>query len=95
MVGNENILKEDAVCSDCKEKIEDNKSAALCTLCKMLYHVSCESVDLHGFHLRKSSWKCKACECVTYKIKSKCQTGENQKEKPHRGNLRTKWGRSY
>lgn len=70
---------EDAECSDCKEKFEDIKSIALCTLCKRVYHVSCQNIDLRGFHLRKSSWRCKACEGEASEENRNAKQGRNRK----------------
>lgn len=63
MVGNESEEIDDSKCFSCKEMFGDDiKSVAQCTVCNKLYHVRCENIDLRGFHLRKSYWKCKICE---------------------------------
>lgn len=57
-----NVFKNsDTECANCKQIIEDVKSIILCTLCKNAYHAKCESMELRGFHTKKTSWKCKAC----------------------------------
>lgn len=46
-------------CYNCKPLLDDAKSAVQCTLCKNYYHGKCEEVDFRGFHMRKSTWRCK------------------------------------
>lgn len=57
-----NVFKNsDTECANCKQIIEDVKSIILCTLCKNAFHAKCESMELRGFHTKKTSWKSKAC----------------------------------
>lgn len=62
MEESENVELDDGCCFSCKEVFEDAKSVAQCTACRHSYHVRCENIELRGFHLRRSYWKCKNCE---------------------------------
>lgn len=48
-------------CFKCKILFEDLKTIVQCTGCKNFYHGKCENIDFRGFHMKKSSWKCKMC----------------------------------
>lgn len=48
-------------CYKCRAVFEDIKSMVQCTLCRNLYHGKCENVDFRGFHMKKSTWRCKQC----------------------------------
>ncbi|XP_050306281.1 uncharacterized protein LOC126743294 [Anthonomus grandis grandis] len=50
-----------STCYKCKQGFDDIKGIIECTECNEFFHGKCESVDLRGFHLKKTSWKCKTC----------------------------------
>lgn len=79
MVGNENKHMDDGLCFLCGGIFEDLKSIAECTGCKNVFHVKCENIDLRGFHLRKSYWKCKACEAKPME-----ETSNTRQNKPRK-----------
>lgn len=49
-------------CFKCKIRFEDVKAIIQCTVCNLYFHGKCENVDMRGFHMRKSTWKCEKCE---------------------------------
>lgn len=79
MVGNENKHMDDGLCFLCGGIFEDQRSIAECTGCKNVFHVKCENIDLRGFHLRKSFWKCKACEAKPME-----ETSNTRQNKPRK-----------
>lgn len=61
------------------ETVEDAKSIAQCIVCKHSYHVRCQKIDLRGFHLRKSHWKCQNCEIKPITESSNIKQGRQRK----------------
>lgn len=48
-------------CVSCKELFEDVKTVIQCVTCQQSYHGKCENIDLRGFRMKRSTWKCRAC----------------------------------
>lgn len=48
-------------CFYCKETFLDVKSVIQCNGCSYFYHGKCMGVELRGFHMKKSTWKCFNC----------------------------------
>ena len=48
-------------CNVCKEIFEDDRVNVRCHGCNKYYHSKCANINLRGFHLRKSAWRCLNC----------------------------------
>lgn len=48
-------------CALCLINLDGLKSVVQCTVCTSYFHGRCAKVDLRGFHMRRSVWKCRGC----------------------------------
>lgn len=56
-------------CFKCKLPLEDVRAIIQCTVCKLYFHAKCGNVDMRGFHMKKSTWKCGKCEPQISEVK--------------------------
>ncbi|KAJ3658240.1 hypothetical protein Zmor_009992 [Zophobas morio] len=52
-------------CFACSTNIDDAKCVLQCTICLNSYHNKCVNIDLRGFHMKRSIWKCNHCVDVS------------------------------
>lgn len=71
----------DIRCFNCKQLFDDPKSIVQCINCVQYFHCKCENIDLRGFHMKRSTWKCKACSETHCEVRSEVNKPERSRKR--------------